>query len=303
MKRGIYLVANLKSQNLCANLIHSIRETGCTLPIRLIHFGGKKITSSFILKNVEFLEPDNFPNEAKELIGSLQTILNCPTGFLYRFLPWFSDWDEFIYSDNDIVALNNWESLFDFITGYDIVHADKEYTTAGKFNYNYPEKIKEIFGPFALESAFTAGHFAAKRNLRLISDIRKAIEWFLEHPGIPKQHDQALLHIAALIGNWKLLNLCKTPHNWLSSWAGDYRHPLDLIQQIQNSKLPNNISHIHYSGSTPYGNSPIEELLFSNLPNNQRLKKLASISFLKLSGMLFLKEKKKRAIQRIQNLF
>lgn len=301
MKRGIYLVANQRSQNLCDNLIHSIQETGCTLPIRLIHFGGKKISSPFILKNVEFLELEDFPCEGKEFINSLKTVLKCPTGFLYRFLPWFSDWDEFIYSDNDIVALNNWERIFGFLTGYDIVHADKEYTTAGKFNYNQPDKIKELFGPLALESALTAGHFAAKRNLRLISDIRKAIEWFTENPAIPKQHDQALLHIAALIGNWKLLNLCKAPHNWLSTWSGDYKHPLDLIQQIQNSKFPNNISHIHFSGGTPYGNLPLEELLFSNLSTNKRLKKLAAVGLLKFSGMLYLKSKRKRAIQKIQN--
>jgi hypothetical protein len=32
-------------------------------------------------------------------------------GFFTAFLAWFTDWDEIIYSDNDIVALMNWERL------------------------------------------------------------------------------------------------------------------------------------------------------------------------------------------------
>lgn len=302
LKRGIFLVANLKSQDLCANLIHSVRETGCRLPIRLVHFGGKKIRSSYILNQVEFLEAADFPAEAGEFIAALQSVLSCPRGFLYRFLPWFSDWDEFIYSDNDIVALTNWEKVLDHLPGYDLVHADREYTTMGRFNYDQPEAIRELFGSAALESAFTAGHFAAKRNLRLISDMRRAIDWFRTHPGIPKNHDQALLHVAALIGSWKLLNLCKPPHNWLSTWAGDYRNSLELILEIQHPRFPVNISHIHYSGSTPQGNLPIEELLFSNLSSRKRSGKMISAHFLKLSGYLYLASKKKRVLQNLRAL-
>lgn len=296
-------MANLKSQDLCANLIHSIRATGCRLPIRLVHFGGRKIRSPYILNEAQFLEAEDFPREANEFIGALQSVLSCPKGFLYRFLPWFSDWDEFIYSDNDIVALTNWEKVLDYLQDFDLVHADKEYTTYGRYNYNQPEMIGERFGPGALESAFTAGHFAAKKNLRLITDMRKAIEWFRANPGIPKHHDQALLHIAALLGSWKMLNLCKPPHNWLSSWAGDYRNSLDLILEIQDAPQPRQISHIHYSGGTPHGNLPIEELLFSNLESRKRSGKLFSVNFLKLSGYLYLASKKKRLLQKLRALF
>lgn len=300
IKRGIFLVANRKSEDLCANLIHSIRETGCRLPIRLVHFGGRKIRSPYILNQVEYLEAEDFPAEANQFITALQSVLSCPKGFLFRFLPWFSDWDEFIYSDNDIVALTNWDQMLDHLSGFDLVHADKEYTTLGRFNYERPEMITELFGPAALDSAFTAGHFAARRNLRLISDMRKAINWFKGNPGIPKNHDQALLHVAALIGNWKLLNLCKPPYSWLSTWAGDYRNSLELIQEIQHSRLPRTVSHIHYSGGTPQGNLPIEELLFSNLGSRKRSGKLFTVNFLKLSGCLYLASKKKRVLQKLR---
>src|SRR5690554_1327402 len=106
MKRGIYLVANYKSQDMCENLVFSIRNSNCQLPIRLIHFGGKEINSSYLLSQVEVVYFQSFPTEAKEFIFNLKSVLNdCPMGFLYRFLALFSDWDEFIYSDNDVVAL------------------------------------------------------------------------------------------------------------------------------------------------------------------------------------------------------
>jgi hypothetical protein len=274
MNRGIYLVANKNSQDMCENLIYSIRESGCTLPIRLIHFGGVEVTSSYIISEVELLRYENFPDEARKFITSLRTVLTeCPLGFLYRYLAWFSDWNEFIYSDNDVVALCNWNSLFDYLGGYDLVHADEEYKTNGIFNYKHPKEVKQLFGESALESAVTAGHMVVKRNARMIPDINNAIEWFKQNGNIPHKHDQSLLHIASLLGNWKILNLCKPPHNWLSSWAGDYKNSLKLIQSIQVKNT--SISHIHYSGGKPRGNLAIQELLLSCNNSDNRLSKLA----------------------------
>jgi len=283
MKRGIYLVANKKSQELCFNLIYSIRESGCNLPIRLIHFGGEKINSLYILKQVEFLYYEDFPLEAKQLITNLSSVLtDCPLGFLYRYLAWFSDWDEFIYSDNDIVALCNWETLFDHLSGFDVVHADEEYTTNGRYNYTKPEIIQLLFGINALESAITAGHIVVKRNSGMVNDINNAIVWFNQNSGIAKKHDQSLLHIASLLGDWRVLNLCKSPHNWLSSWAGDYKNSLQIIQHIQNKNV--NISHLHYSGSSPKGDLAIQDLLLSAKNDDERLIKLSIVSLNFLSG-------------------
>lgn len=304
MKRGIFLVANLKSQCLCANLIHSIRNTGCTLPIRLIHFGGERVESKYILNECEVLDIAYFPAEAFDLIENLQKVLTvCPKGFLYRFLAWFSDWDEFIYSDNDVVALCNWENLFKYLPGYHLVHADEEYTTNGIFNYHKPEKVIEIFGETALNSALTAGHFVARRDFQMVADLRSAIEWFLLNPDVPIKHDQALIHIASLIGNWRMLNLCRSPNNWLSTWAGDYKNPMNLIHSIQFSNTFKAISHLHYSGSTPQGNLPIEEFLFANLSNKKRLGKIMAVAIRKLSGVMFINSKKKRALSKLRGVF
>lgn len=286
MSKGIFLVANHNSQWMCENLIQSIRTAGCELPIRLIHFGGKPVDSAYILSEVEFLQHDAFPDDAKAFIANLRTVLtSCPMGFLYRFLGWFSDWDEFIYADNDIVAMCDWTRLFTYLDGADLVHADEEYITEGRFNYEKPAEIKKMFGESSLQSAITAGHIVVKRSSRMVDDFNRAVEWFRQYPDIPIKHDQALLHVASLLGNWKMVNLCKPPHNWLSSWSGDYKNSLAVIQQIQ--KTDTHISHIHYSGGNPMGDLPIQDLLFSRDDKMSRLKKYSSIYLSLISGYAF----------------
>lgn len=268
---------------MCENLIYSIRKSGCQLPIRLIHFGGREVNSVYIKSQVEFLNFDNFPEEAKSLIGNLRTVLtDCPVGYLYRYLAWFADWEEFIYTDNDVVALCNWDILFEHMKDCELLHADEEYTTEGRFNYDKPQMVKSIFGESALASAMTAGHIVVKRSSKMIADINNAVEWFKLNPSIAKRHDQSLMHIASLLGKWKIINLCKPPYNWLSSWAGDYKNSLQLIQQIQikDSK----ISHIHFSGGVPKGDLAIQDLLFSALDDKDRLKSFFFISAKSLSG-------------------
>ena len=242
------------------------------------------------------MRESDFPKEARTFIDETQKVITfCPRGFLLRFLAFFSDYDEFIYSDNDIVAMCNWETLFDYLGDNDVVHADEEYTTEGRFNYHKPEAIKKMFGEKSLESAMTAGHILIKRDQKLIDDIYKALEWFKENQGIPVNHDQALLHIASLLGNWKVRNLCRTD-NWLSSWAGDFKNSLDIILKSQAGQK---LSHIHYSGGTPSGTAPIDDLLLSNLDNKTRIKKLVSAGLRDLSGFgrfaTYYKKGKKRS--------
>ncbi|MBB4802511.1 hypothetical protein HNP37_002584 [Flavobacterium nitrogenifigens] len=333
MKKGIVLVANLKSQWYSENLIYSIRKSGCTLPIRLIHFGGEKVNSEYILKEVEFLTVDDFSEEAKVFIKNLRSVLTeCPLGFLYRFLALFSDWDEFIYTDNDIVALMNWERMFDFDSEYDLIHADTEYTTEGIHNYLLPEKVLEHFGKDGLNTAITAGHILVRRSEKIIADMNAAIEWFKQHPEIPKKHDQSLLHIASLIGDWKLLNLCKPPHSWLSSWSGDYVNSLDLIHAIQGgyeqkttsykmwyanlseeaktvvdketifSKTYVPITHLHYSGRGRLGPESIDELMYSSQTDKQRMRSLYKVESADMFYITFIRHQSKRVKRKLKQL-
>ena len=158
-------MANLISQEMCSNLIYSIRSSGCNLPIRLIHFGGDQVNSPYILDEVELLTFEDFPQEAQDLVNNLRGVLTqCPGGFLYRFLGWFMDWDQFLYTDNDVVALSNWSEMFDYLEDKDLVHADEEYTTKGIYNYHKPKEVEKIFGEDVHLKAITAGHILVKKN-------------------------------------------------------------------------------------------------------------------------------------------
>ena len=271
MTHGIYVVANLRSQSHCENLIHSIRKTGCRLPIRLIPYGGDPINSPAVLSQVEVTPESSFPAEGRALVEKLAKGLSCPRGFVLRYLAFFSDWDSFLYSDNDIVALMDWSELFNHFSetpAPDLVHADEEYTTKGVFNFKQPDKIISAFGPQALEQAITAGHFLCRRDPRLLTDILQALDWMNAHPEIVRPHDQTLLHLAALIGGWRTRNLCKSPDNWGSSWAGDYANPLALIHALNTGK-GQRISHLHYSGDWPDGSKQIDVLLDTFRERNQ----------------------------------
>ena len=283
-KRGIYLIANERSQAECYNLIYSIRESGCRLPIRVIPYGGKPLQLQAPLEDVHLLSLSDFPSGGLRFLEELEKrIPQCSPGLLRRFLGWFGEFDEFLYSDNDIVALMNWEELFQFLEGFEIVHADQEYLTRGVFNFFQPDRFEDLLGPGALERAMTAGHFLCRRSPSHAKDLLDGLSWMEAHPEIAKWHDQALLHVTMVVARWPALNLCKPPHNWASSWAGDYGNPLKLIQTIQIARQP--ISHIHYSGGIPTGTKPIDELIFSRFTTTERNRHLLRALVREASGL------------------
>jgi hypothetical protein len=267
----IYTVANKASQCEYSNLIHSIRSSGCTLDIVLIPFGGKPIDNYNILSQVKVIPLESFPPEGIDLLMSMGKVLRCPSGFLRRFLAFYGPYEKFIYTDNDIVALTNWQIFIDQLHSYDLVHADKEYTTRSRYNFKTPCCIESSFGIQAHNAAITAGHFAARKSSDFIASLYLALTWISENSAHCFLHDQTLIQLALLISSINCLNLCKPPHNWLSSWSGDYHNTLHLIQQIQQGKP---ISHIHFSGG-PIGafEQPIDELLLAHLSPHQRLVK------------------------------
>lgn len=282
-EQAIYLVANRRSEEECGNLVHSIRLAGCQLPIVLLPFGGEPVTDARLLREVALMDPAEFSPEAHDFVDEAsKTLTVCPPGFLRRFYAFFGPYPQFLYSDNDIVALMDWSELFALLGENDLLHADEEYTTDGRFNYHQPTVILETFGEDSLQTAMTAGHFLARPTPQMIEDMRAAMQWMRAHPGVCKAHDQTMLHLASLLGNWRMLNLCKPPQSWLSSWAGDYENQLDLIQAGQRGLR---ISHLHYSGGSPRKlNRPVEELILSYLDTSQRRRALFTSHLLHFSG-------------------
>ncbi len=144
--RGIYLVANHISSEHCHNLIYTIRQCGCRLPIRIIPYGGKPLALKERFEDVELVRTEDFPVEGREFAAELERRLPCSPGLLRRFLCWFGEFDDFLYSDNDIVALMNWEEMFSYLGEYELVHADHEYRAGGIYNLRQPERFAELLG-------------------------------------------------------------------------------------------------------------------------------------------------------------
>ncbi len=291
--RGIVLVANQRSEALCENLVRSIRQQNCQLPIALIPFGGAPAQTPYLQRQTTPWPLERFPAEAHALVARLGEVLTaCPEGFVRRFLALYGPFDEFLYADNDIVALCDWTTLFDHLAHYVLVHADQEYTTAGRYSFAQPDALAAHFpDPWAV--AVTAGHFLLRRTPHLADDLRRAADWMEAHPGIAKPHDQALLHLAILLGQWPTLNLCQAPHQWLSSWAGDYQNPLDLMSLLQQGRR---ISHVHFSGGKPDLADPLGALLTLGLSESQRHVQ----TWRALSGKLLRLEQWQRLRRRLQ---
>ena len=300
-KRGIYLVANRHSGAECNNLIASIRRSGCHLPIRVIPYGGSPMVLDPRWDVVKFLSLSEFPVEGRAFLAELEgRIRQCNPGHLRRFLCWFGEFDEFLYSDNDVVALMNLEELFPYLEDYEIVHADEEFTTGGKFNMERPDRFEELMGAGTLQAAVTAGHFLCRRSPRHPADLLSGIVWMEAHPEVPIWNDQTLLYVTLVLAQWRVLNLCKPPHGWASSWAGDYKNTLDLIRTMQVERRP--ISHLHYSGGIATGTEPIDELLLTSLPVKERNLKLLRALLWQASGLRVIERQIRRVKHKIKRL-
>lgn len=101
--------------------------------------------------------------------------------------------------------------------------------------------------------------------------------------------------MAVALGKWPVLNLCKPPHNWASSWAGDYKNCLDVLRTVSAAHQP--ISHVHYSGGWPTGTAPVDELLYSCLPPAERNRQLLQALLKEASGLT----SAKRLVWRVKN--
>jgi hypothetical protein len=154
--------------------------------------------------------------------------------------------------------------------------------TKGRFNYHDPAALTRELGPDALLSALTAGHFAARRRPDMTELFRRVIAWIARHPQIAMPHDQAFLHLTVLLGGLRTLNFCRPPHDWPSTWAGDYRNSLAVAQRVQG---PGRLLHLHYSGGVSGGYAAREDFLYADCSDAERLRHLTAAAFAHGSGL------------------
>jgi hypothetical protein len=292
--RGIYLVANRRVERSTSNLIYSIRRSGCTLPILLIPFDDDVPTDRRVREDATLLPVESFPAEARRLVELSRLWPRTPAGLFRRFLAWYGPFDEFIYSDNDIVALGDWTAYLEHLSGFDLVHADREYTTGGRYNYPNPGAVERELGADAINRLLTAGHFAAHKRKDITAVFERTLAWIRQHPGIVEEHDQAFLNLAVVLGPLRTQNLCRT-HQWPSSWAGDYRNSLHVVQTAQG---PGRLLHLHYSGGTSGGYAATEDFLQADSTDAERLRHLTAAAFQHWSGLHYLRGRFARGLRR-----
>ncbi|MCE0496939.1 MAG: hypothetical protein LV481_03215 [Methylacidiphilales bacterium] len=288
MTRGIYLVANRRAEREAAHLVFSLRRAGCTLPIALIPFDDDPPVHPRLRTETKYLSMADFPEESRALLGQIAELWPASrAGLFRRLLAWWGPFDEFIYSDNDIVALADWSPFFDRLGDNDFLHADMEYATDGVYAYKKPEIVREKFGPAALDSVFTTGHYVSRKKPEITTALAATVPWLRANPGVAHEVDGAFIHLAVLVGGLRIKNLCKAPENWPSPWAGSYRNALDVAQTAQRGLL----FQIHYSGWNPDGYHSREEFYFSEDTSVQRMRRLIRVVLTHWSGLHCLRTK------------
>jgi hypothetical protein len=296
MSRGIYLVANRRSERQAANLVHTLRQSGCALPIALIPYDDDLPRHPALLAETTPMPVESFPAEGRAILDEIRRLWpRTSAGLLRRFLAFYGPYDEFIYTDNDIVALGDWAPYFEPLPDYDLVHADQEFQTGGRYNYRDPAALQREFGDDALESALTAGHFAARKRPDMTELFRRAIAWIERHPEIAMPHDQAFLHLAILLGQLRTLNFCRPPHDWPSTWAADYSNTLAVTQRAQG---PGRLLHLHYSGGTSNGYAAVEDFCYADCSNAGRMRHLVRAALVHGSGLHTLRRRVWPALKR-----
>jgi hypothetical protein len=289
MTRGIYLVANRRAEREAAHLVFTLRRAGCTLPLALIPYDDDPPVHPRLRAEAEFLSVADFPEEGRELLGQIAQLWpGCRQGLFRRLLAWWGPFDEFIYSDNDIVALADWSLFLDRLGDNDFLHADGEHGTGGVYAYRRPEAVREKFGPAALDSLFTTGHYASRKTPAITAALAATVPWLRAHPGVAHEVDGAFLHLAVLIGGLRIRNLCRAPDHWPSPWAGDYRNALELVQLSQSGRR---LFQVHFSGWSPDGYHASEELFFSEDTSAQRMRRHVRAAFAHWSGLHYLRTK------------
>jgi hypothetical protein len=271
-----------------------LRQAGCAWPIALIPFDDDVPTDPRLLAETTILNLEKFPREAIDLLAQIGRLWpKSRLGLFRRLLAWYGPFDEFIYTDNDIVALGDWTVYFDRLAGADLVHADWEYKTVGIFAYAKPEIVVEKFGPAALDSLFTTGHFASRKKPEMTAIFSQTIAWLRENPGVAFEVDGPLLHLAMLVGSQRVVNLCREPDHLPSPWAGDYRNALEVAQAASRG-----LRKLHYSGWTPDGYYAREEFTHSNLTDAARLRRMLGAALYHWSGLFYLNGKFKHGLKR-----
>ncbi len=226
-------------------MVRSLRSVNCNLPVYVIPYGEPDFD---LPEGCEWLSDD----EIFEWLDSKGS-----TRLLRKYLTLLTKDYQFV--DSDVVFLRNPVSALEPFEGF-VVYCT-EWNKPGRTYRPGTRKIMSGQASTWQSKVFNSGQHASSEALFSSWDELKG---FIERPELApycihetENHDQTALNILSFLRRKQFVNLTLPPHEWESSWAGDYEGEFEHLWKDESRKP----LLIHYAGETiPYLNRPINRL-------------------------------------------
>ena len=232
MANGVYILANDVVYDQLIALINSLeRNVSTDLPICVVPYDDNTEKSRVATKNypqVQWFDDAALLNKWETFASKIwqansEAIADWKArgisgvsrmGMHRRFCCFDGPFDRFIYLDADILAMNNFDLLFDSLDEYDFVTYDFQYKDLSHvFSVNAPNLI-QVFEQSRLDTEiFCAGLFASKKGLftdemlsELLANLQSGDAEILYYNG----PDQSILNYMVLKSNIHAANLART---------------------------------------------------------------------------------------------
>ena len=226
-------------------MVRSLRNVNCNLPVYVIPYADADFD---LPAGCEWLT-DHEIFEWLDRQGS--------TRLLRKYLTVLTKDYQFV--DADVVFLRNPVSALEPFEGF-VVYCN-EWNKPGRTYKPGTRKIMSAHTSVWQSKVFNSGQHASSEALFSSWDEMRR---YIERPELApycihetENHDQTALNILSFLRRKQFVNLTLPPHNWESSWAGDYEGEFEhlWIDELRKPLL------IHYAGETiPYLNRPINKL-------------------------------------------
>jgi hypothetical protein len=226
-------------------MVRSLRSVNCDLPVYVIPYRDQDFD---LPAGCQWLADE-------EIFGWLDQMGS--TRLLRKYLTLLTKDYQFV--DSDIVFLRNPVSALEPYEGF-VVYCT-EWNKPGKTYRPGTRKIMSAHTSTWQSKVFNSGQHASSEALFGSWD---ELRCFIEQPELApycihetENHDQTALNILSFLRRKQFVNLTMPPHDWESSWAGDYEGEFEHLWK-DDSRKP---LLIHYAGETiPYLNRPINRL-------------------------------------------
>jgi hypothetical protein len=269
MTRGIYILANDKVRDNTIALVNSIRLYDPETPIVLIPYNQnyQAVAEAVLPYGVEIYENlqfvDSLIERTEQILGHsflVERSLTQRLNLMRKLACWFGRFDEFLYIDTDIVVFEKIIDSLSFLSEYDFLWCDYQYTTGIK--HVFTEKLIEdqVFSKEELKNLFNTGFWASKKNLFTEEELYQLLAECASKPEYFDWYclDQTILNYLVLKRIPRRFNLVSQADNIPGNWAGTKNFKVQN-GRLYDPKTNQPLSFIHWAGMSiepgcPYWN-------------------------------------------------